>query len=112
MQNWKQKKKLIVKNPEEDDAELRTMSDFITAQTEDAFSQQSRRLVGTSSSSFTFDKNGVLIGQELIDGSIKNLCPHQWVDDCYIRHILEQYQKLPVNEGCMISIEKTNIAQT
>lgn len=68
-------KKLIIKNPEENDTELPTVSGFITSLYNNTFCVQSRNLVGTPDSSFTFDKNEAVLQKAPIDGSIQKLVP-------------------------------------
>lgn len=65
--SWTQKRKLLPKTPDEPDARLPTLSEFIITQSKDAFCENCSQLVGTSGSDFTFDENGNLVRKAGID---------------------------------------------
>lgn len=71
--NQRKEIRVAVNNTQENDAQERTLSEFINAQSKDAFCGQVCHLVGTSRSGFAIDKNGVLIRPSPKDG-LWNTC--------------------------------------
>lgn len=61
VRNRMEDEKVAIQNPEECDAEITTLSELIIALSRNAFCKQSRHLIRTPDSAFTFDKNEVLV---------------------------------------------------